>query len=102
MLLLTYGYDSPKTKKPPTRTCNCLPKWCCCCGGKKKKKKTNKPKSELKKRNSSKVDVGGHVPVCALEGIVGKYFAFRKRGVQKFSHPAMAVKIKQSGERRYI
>jgi cellulose synthase A len=61
-----YGYDAPKTKKPPTRTCNCLPKWCCgCfCSGRKKKKKTNKPKSELKKRNSKTFE-----PVGALEGI---------------------------------
>ena len=61
-----YGYDAPKAKKPPTRTCNCLPKWCCCgccCSG-KRKKKTNKPKSEMKKRNSSKAE-----PVRALEGI---------------------------------
>ena len=88
MLLLTYGYDAPKTKKPPTWTCKFLPKWCCFCGGRKKKKKTNKTKSELKKRNSSKADAGGHVPVCALEGIEGKYFAFRKGGVQQFSNPA--------------
>ncbi|CAK7340680.1 unnamed protein product [Dovyalis caffra] len=59
-----YGYDAPKTKKPPTRTCNCLPKWCSgCCSG-RKKKKTNKPKSELKKRNSRAL-----APVGALEGI---------------------------------
>ncbi|KAB5556235.1 hypothetical protein DKX38_007144 [Salix brachista] len=61
-----YGYDAPKTKKAPTRTCNCLPKWCCgcLCSGRKKKKKTNKPKSELKKRNSRTF-----APVGALEGI---------------------------------
>jgi cellulose synthase A len=61
-----YGYDAPKAKKPPTRTCNCLPKWCCCgcCFSGKRKKKNNKPKSEMKKRNSSKA-----APVCALEGI---------------------------------
>ena len=77
-MLLTYGYDAPNTKKAPTRTCNYFPKWCCYCGRrkKKKKKKTNKPKSELNKRNSSKVDAGGHVHVCALESIEGKYFAF--------------------------
>jgi cellulose synthase A len=66
-----YGYDAPKAKKPPTRTCNCLPKWCCCgccCSG-KRKKKTNKPKSEIKKRNSRKGDVGASAPVCSLEGI---------------------------------
>ncbi|KAG2633233.1 hypothetical protein PVAP13_2NG259500 [Panicum virgatum] len=48
-----YGYDAPKSKKPPSRTCNCWPKWCfccCCCGNRKHKKKTTKPKSEKKKR----------------------------------------------------
>nr|CAB3456418.1 unnamed protein product [Digitaria exilis] len=48
-----YGYDAPKTKKPPSRTCNCWPKWCfcCCCfGDRKHKKKTTKPKTEKKKR----------------------------------------------------
>lgn len=49
-----YGFDAPKAKKPPSRTCNCLPKWCCgcCSSGRKKKKKTNKPKSEMKKKTS--------------------------------------------------
>uniref|UniRef100_A0A5B7ARF4 cellulose synthase (UDP-forming) n=1 Tax=Davidia involucrata TaxID=16924 RepID=A0A5B7ARF4_DAVIN len=62
-----YGFDAPKTKKPPTRTCNCLPKWCycgCCCS-ERKKKKTNKPKSETKQKNFKKDDAS----VCALEGI---------------------------------
>ncbi|TVU39481.1 hypothetical protein EJB05_12903 [Eragrostis curvula] len=48
-----YGYDAPKSKKPPSRTCNCWPKWCfcCCCfGNKKQKKKITKPKTEKKKR----------------------------------------------------
>ncbi|KAM5574081.1 hypothetical protein ABKV19_013544 [Rosa sericea] len=62
-----YGFDAPKVKKPPTRTCNCLPSWCCClCSGKRKKKKANKPKTDLKKRNSRKGDTA---PVLALEGI---------------------------------
>ena len=26
--------------------------------------------------------------MCALESIEGKYFSFRKGGVQQFSHPA--------------
>ncbi|XP_034197682.1 probable cellulose synthase A catalytic subunit 3 [UDP-forming] isoform X2 [Prunus dulcis] len=66
-----YGYDAPKTKKPPTRTCNCLPKWCCCgcfCSG-KRKKKANKPKTDMKKRNSKKGDTVALAAVCALEGI---------------------------------
>lgn len=63
--LALYGFDAPKAKKPPSRTCNCLPKWCCgCCSGRRKKKKTNKPKSELKKKTSM-----ASKPVSALEGI---------------------------------
>nr|QBI56909.1 cellulose synthase A5 [Agave tequilana] len=64
-----YGYDAPKVKKPPTRTCNCLPKWCCCgcfCSG-RKKKKTSKAKKENKKKNSRRGENGA--PVFALEGI---------------------------------
>lgn len=48
-----YGYDAPKSKKPPSRTCNCWPKWCICCccfGNRTNKKKTAKPKTEKKKR----------------------------------------------------
>ena len=62
-----YGFDAPKAKKPPSRTCNCLPKWlcgCCCSGRTKKKKKTNKPKSEIKKMTTKT-----YVPLNALEGI---------------------------------
>lgn len=54
-----YGFDAPKTKKLPTRTCNCWPKWCCS-GKRKKKKKAIKPKTDMK-RNFRKGD--------ALEGM---------------------------------
>ncbi|PSS31134.1 Cellulose synthase A catalytic subunit 5 [UDP-forming] like [Actinidia chinensis var. chinensis] len=62
-----YGFDAPKTMKPPTRTCNCLPKWCCCCSGRKKKRKANKPKSEMKQNNSRETDAGLHL--STMEGI---------------------------------
>lgn len=74
--LALYGYDAPKAKKPPTRTCNCLPKWCCCgccCSGKKKKKKTTKPKTELKKKYSKKGDAAAPPPLEGIEeGIEGE------------------------------
>ncbi|KAM7252992.1 hypothetical protein ACFE04_025610 [Oxalis oulophora] len=62
-----YGYDAPKVKKPPTRTCNCLPKWCCGCfsGKNKMKKKTNKPKFELKK--FLKKEDGSNLTLCTLD-----------------------------------
>ncbi|TYI28746.1 hypothetical protein ES332_A05G265700v1 [Gossypium tomentosum] len=50
-----YGYDAPVKKKPPRRTCNCLPKWCwccCCCRSKRKNKKSksiDKKKKEVPK-----------------------------------------------------
>ncbi|XP_034680957.1 probable cellulose synthase A catalytic subunit 5 [UDP-forming] [Vitis riparia] len=64
-----YGNDAPKTKKPPTRTCNCWPNWCCCgcCFSGKKKKKTTKSKSEKKQKKFRRLDSGA--PVFALEGI---------------------------------
>ncbi|KAL1815129.1 hypothetical protein DCAR_0519358 [Daucus carota subsp. sativus] len=46
-----YGFDAPKTKKAPLRTCNCLPKWTycgCCCSGRKKKKSTKLKLDKLK------------------------------------------------------
>ncbi|KAJ8459550.1 hypothetical protein OPV22_032476 [Ensete ventricosum] len=64
-----YGYDAPKSKKPPTRTCNCWPKWCCCgccCSG-RRKKKMEKAKQEKNKNSSRRGDSGA--PVFALEGI---------------------------------
>nr|QST76791.1 cellulose synthase [Abelmoschus esculentus] len=46
-----YGYDAPAKKKPPRRTCNCLPKWWCCCCCCRSKKKNKKSKSIDKKKN---------------------------------------------------
>ena len=77
-----YGYDAPKTKKLPTRTCNCWPKWWCCgccCTGRRRKKKTNKPKSEVKQKNFRKDNVGAIVCVeeAAEEDIEGKNDVFK-------------------------
>ncbi|CAA7409860.1 unnamed protein product [Spirodela intermedia] len=63
-----YGFDAPKAKKPPSRTCNCWPKWCCCCfsccfG---RKKKAAKAKQGKKKTTTA---VLGGPPELALERI---------------------------------
>lgn len=70
-----YGFDAPKTKKPPTRTCNCWPKWFCCgcCSG-RKKKKTAKAKKD-KKRNSGRGGAGGALEGIE-EGVEGKFVFF--------------------------
>ncbi|KAK4803551.1 hypothetical protein SAY86_003368 [Trapa natans] len=67
-----YGINAPKTKKPPTRTCNCLPKWVycgCCCSGRSKKKTKSKNKSELKKRSLDNNRKGELLALPASEGI---------------------------------
>lgn len=48
-----YGYDAPVSKKPPSKTCNCLPKWCCscCCFGKSLKGKGKKEKKKKKQKH---------------------------------------------------
>lgn len=52
-----YGTDAPLIKKPPSKTCNCWPKWCssCCCLRKKSKGKTKKDgKKKLKHKETSR------------------------------------------------
>ncbi|KAJ6353552.1 hypothetical protein OIU76_002549 [Salix suchowensis] len=61
-----YGFDAPVKKKPPGKTCNCLPKWCCLwCGSRKNKK--SKPKKEKKKSKNREASKQIH----ALENIEG-------------------------------
>ncbi|GAU37245.1 hypothetical protein TSUD_318980, partial [Trifolium subterraneum] len=52
-----YGYDAPAKKKPPSKTCNCWPRWCCLCFGSRKKKNTStkKEKKKVKHRDSSQI-----------------------------------------------
>lgn len=63
-----YGFDAPKKKKAPSRTCNCWPKWCCCswCSS-RKKKKGDKSKKENKPKFFKRTDSGAP-PVFALGG----------------------------------
>ncbi|KAK4790489.1 hypothetical protein SAY86_017793 [Trapa natans] len=60
-----YGYDAPKEKKPPSRTCNCWPKWCCCLCSRSRKCKRNKNKENSKKTKSREASKQVH----ALENI---------------------------------
>ncbi|XVF37208.1 hypothetical protein REPUB_Repub19eG0126900 [Reevesia pubescens] len=63
-----YGYDAPVKKKPPRKTCNCLPKWCCCCC--RSKRKNRKAKSSDKKKNNE-VSKQIHALENIEEGIEG-------------------------------
>ena len=64
-----YGYDAPVKKKPPRRTCNCLPKWCCCCCCRSKKK--NKKSKSNDKKNNKEVTKQIHALENIEEGIEG-------------------------------
>ncbi|GMP79873.1 hypothetical protein CsSME_00035214 [Camellia sinensis var. sinensis] len=66
-----YGYDAPIKKKPPGKTCNCLPKWCCCCCGSKKKSKKGKSKESKKKTKSREALTQIHALENIEEGIEG-------------------------------
>ncbi|XP_042492167.1 cellulose synthase A catalytic subunit 2 [UDP-forming]-like [Macadamia integrifolia] len=46
-----YGFDAPKKKKAPGKTCNCWPRWCCLCCGSRKKNRKIKQKKEKKIKN---------------------------------------------------
>ncbi|XP_047325139.1 cellulose synthase A catalytic subunit 6 [UDP-forming]-like [Impatiens glandulifera] len=48
-----YGYDAPKKKKPPARSCNCLPKWCCCCLSSLRRKGKKGKTGDVKKTTST-------------------------------------------------
>jgi cellulose synthase A len=62
-----YGYDAPKKKKAPGKTCNCLPKWVCCCFRSKKKNKKSKTKSTIEKKTKSSRESSPQI--YALENI---------------------------------
>lgn len=65
-----YGYDAPVKKKPPGKTCNCLPKWLfwCCCRSRKKNKKAKSNGKKKKKEASKQI----HALENIEEGIEGK------------------------------
>ena len=47
-----YGFDAPKKKKAPRKTCNCWPKWCfLCCGSRKNRKAKTLAAADKKKKN---------------------------------------------------
>ncbi|KAJ0085840.1 hypothetical protein Patl1_09566 [Pistacia atlantica] len=91
-----YGYDAPKTKKSPTRTCNCWPNWCycgCCCTGRKNKKSIDRPNSEIKKKNRMKGDTA---PACALEDIEEGIEGFEVENLGLLSERKLEKKFGQS------
>ncbi|KAJ8762106.1 hypothetical protein K2173_007188 [Erythroxylum novogranatense] len=63
-----YGYDAPKKKKPPGRSCNCWPKWwCCCCRSRRKSKKLKLSEAKKSKEGSKHI----HALENIEEGIEG-------------------------------
>lgn len=68
-----YGYDAPKKKKPPGKTCNCWPKWCCLCCGSRKKNKKGKL-NEKKRVKNSEASKQIHALENIEEGIEGREY----------------------------
>ncbi|KAL9245079.1 hypothetical protein vseg_018773 [Gypsophila vaccaria] len=73
-----YGFDAPKQKKKPGKTCNCWPKWCfcCCCFGsrtknRKSKSKDSKHKDSKKKTKNKEACTQIHALENIEEGIEG-------------------------------
>lgn len=67
-----YGFDAPKKKKPPGKTCNCWPKWCCLCCGLRKKGKTKAKdnKTNLKDTTSTQIHAVENIQEGAI--VAGK------------------------------
>ncbi|KAL7617921.1 hypothetical protein Lser_V15G00239 [Lactuca serriola] len=67
-----YGHDAPAKKKPPGKTCNCLPEWCCCCfKSRKKKSKGNAKKKTRKMKKMREASKQIHALENIEEGIEG-------------------------------
>jgi len=87
-----YGYDAPAKEKAPTRTCNCLPKWCCCgCSLSRKKNRKTKPKQEKKKKKSKRNDTS--VPIYNLEDI--------EEGVEGIDSEKSSLMSQKNFEKRF-
>ncbi|KAM5577673.1 cellulose synthase A catalytic subunit 2 [UDP-forming]-like [Rosa sericea] len=64
-----YGFDAPASKKPPSRTCNCWPKWCCLCCGSRKNKNAKSKKEKKKKSKQREASKQIHAVENIEEGI---------------------------------
>lgn len=65
-----YGYDAPVSKKPPSKTCNCLPKWfCSCCCFRKSLKGKGKKEKKKKKQKHKETSKQIHALETIEEGI---------------------------------
>lgn len=67
-----YGFDAPVKKKPPGKTCNCLPKWCLCCFSSRKKKNKGNAKKSKKMKKKMEASTQIHALENIEEGIEGK------------------------------
>ncbi|KAK4780321.1 hypothetical protein SAY87_016427 [Trapa incisa] len=73
-----YGYDAPKKKKRPSRTCNCWPKWCCCLCFRSRKNKRNKIAEKSKKTKNRETSKQIH----ALENIEDGVEDFKEKSAE--------------------
>jgi cellulose synthase A len=72
-----YGFDAPKKKKSPNKTCNCWLKCCCfglCCMGKRKKKIKKLKKSKLELMDTSHRKI--HSESSIAGSTIGKFLTY--------------------------
>ncbi|KAI3473473.1 hypothetical protein Pfo_031005 [Paulownia fortunei] len=79
--LAFYGYDAPKSKKAPRRTCNCWPNCCYCewCCSARKTKRLTMTSTEKKTKYSGKDNVRS--AACNLEGEEGSEVTKNERSI---------------------
>ncbi|KAG6717212.1 hypothetical protein I3842_04G086900 [Carya illinoinensis] len=92
-----YGYDAPAKKKPPSKTCNCWPKWCCLCFGPRKNKngKTKEKRKKPKHREASKQI---HALENIEEGINDNPVADSESNIEKSSNMLQVKLEKKFGQ----
>ncbi|KAG7982984.1 hypothetical protein I3843_04G080900 [Carya illinoinensis] len=92
-----YGYDAPAKKKPPSKTCNCWPKWCCLCFGSRKNKngKTKEKRKKPKHREASKQI---HALENIEEGINDNPVADSESNIEKSSNMLQVKLEKKFGQ----
>ncbi|KAL8536234.1 hypothetical protein ACS0TY_011748 [Phlomoides rotata] len=84
--LAFYGFDAPKSKKSPRRSCKCWPNWCCFkwCPSPRKKEKLTLTITEKRINFSGKDNVA--TPACNIESKEGCEVSTRERSTTMPEH----------------
>ncbi|XP_041007471.1 cellulose synthase A catalytic subunit 6 [UDP-forming]-like isoform X1 [Juglans microcarpa x Juglans regia] len=93
-----YGYDAPAKKKPPSKTCNCWPKWCCLCFGSRKNKNGKTKKEKRKKPKHREASKQIHALENIEEGMNDNPVADSESNIEKSSYMLQMKLEKKFGQ----